>query len=278
MNPRQILERYDIQPKKSLGQNFMHDPNMLDKIIATAGVTDQDTVLEIGPGTGTLTARLALTARQVIAVELDERMYDILFDQFEHSTRIRLVLQDILRTDIAGLMGDQPYIVVANVPYYITSAILQHLLESKHPPRRVTLVMQYEVGERIVAKPESGDMSLLAVSIQFYGQPRLVARLNKALFWPRPEVDSALMRIDIYDKPPVDVPSAVAFFRVAKAGFSQKRKQLRNSISAGLHMTNTQADAHLRAANIDPQRRAETLALEEWAALTREIAGNKTEG
>jgi 16S rRNA (adenine1518-N6/adenine1519-N6)-dimethyltransferase len=175
------------------------------------------------------------------------------------------------------LMGDQPYIVVANVPYYITSAILQHLLESKHPPRRVTLVMQYEVGERIIAKPESGDMSLLAVSIQFYGQPRLVARLNKALFWPRPEVDSALMRIDIYDKPPVDVPSAVAFFRVAKAGFSQKRKQLRNSISAGLHMTNTEADAHLRAANIDPQRRAETLALEEWAALTRQIAGNKTE-
>lgn len=277
MNPRQILERYDIQPKKSLGQNFMHDPNMLDKIIATAGVTEQDKVLEIGPGTGTLTARLALTAKQVVAVEVDERMYDILFDQFEHHSKIRLVLQDILRTDIAGLMGDEPYIVVANVPYYITSAILQHLLESKHPPRRVTLVMQYEVGERIIAKPESGDMSLLAVSIQFYGQPRLVSRLNRALFWPRPEVDSALLRIDIYDKPPVDVPSAVAFFRVVKAGFSQKRKQLRNAVSAGLHMTNTEADAYLRSANIDPQRRAETLSLEEWAALTREIAGKKTE-
>lgn len=275
MNPRQILERYDIQPKKSLGQNFMHDPNMLDKIVATAGVTPQDTVLEIGPGTGTLTARLAQVAKQVIAVEVDERMYDILFDQFERSTKIRLILQDILRTDIAALMGTEPYVVVANVPYYITSAILQHVLESKNPPRRVTMVMQYEVAERIIAKPESGDMSLLAVSIQFYGQPRLMARLNKALFWPRPEVDSALLRIDMYDKPPVDVPSAKEFFRVAKAGFSQKRKQLRNAISAGLHMTSAQADVHLRNANIDPQRRAETVSLEEWAALTREIAANK---
>lgn len=275
MNPRQILERYDIKPKKGLGQNFMHDPNMLDKIVATAGVTNLDTVLEIGPGTGTLTARLALVARQVIAVEVDERMYDILFDQFEHSTKIRLILQDILRTDLSVLMGDEPYIVVANVPYYITSAILQHLFESKTPPHRVTIVLQYEVAERIIAKPESGDMSLLAVSVQFYGQPKLVSRLNKALFWPRPEVDSALMRIDTYEKPPVDVPSAREFFRVVKAGFSQKRKQLRNAISAGMHMTNTQADVYLTGANIDPQRRAETLSLEEWAALTRQVATNK---
>lgn len=277
MNPRQILERYDIQPKKSLGQNFMHDPNMLDKIIATAGVTNQDTVLEIGPGTGTLTARLALVARQVVAVEVDERMYDILFDQFERASNIRLVLQDILKTDLAALMGDQPYVVVANVPYYITSAILQHLFESKRPPQRATIVMQYEVAERIIAKPESGDMSLLAVSVQFYGQPRLMSRLNKALFWPRPEVDSALLRIDMYDKYPVDVPSAKDFFRVAKAGFSQKRKQLRNSVSAGLHMSSPQADTYLRAASIDPQRRAETMSLEEWAALTRVIVADRTQ-
>ncbi len=276
MNPRQILEHYDIKPKKGLGQNFMHDPNMLDKIIATAGVTNLDTVLEIGPGTGTLTARLALAARQVVAVEVDERMYDILFDQFEKMRNLRLVLQDILRTDLAVLMGEEPYIVVANVPYYITSAILQHLFESRNPPRRAILVMQYEVAERIISKPESGDMSLLAVSVQFYGQPKLVSRLNKALFWPRPEVDSALMRIDVYDTPPVDVPSAREFFRVVKAGFSQKRKQLRNALSAGMHMTSAQADVYLNAANIDPQRRAETLSLEEWAALTREVAREKS--
>jgi 16S rRNA (adenine1518-N6/adenine1519-N6)-dimethyltransferase len=275
MNPRQILERYEVQPKKSLGQNFMHDPNMLDKIIATAGVTNQDTVLEIGPGTGTLTARLALVARQVIAVEVDERMYDILFDQFEKTSNVRLILQDILRTDLAAIIGDQPYVVVANVPYYITSAILQHLFESKRPPQRATIVMQYEVAERIIAEPKDGDMSLLAVSVQFYGQPRLVSRLNKALFWPRPEVDSALLRIDLYETPPVDVPSAKQFFRVVKAGFSQKRKQLRNAVSAGLHMESSQADVYLKAANIDPQRRAETVSLEEWAALTRVIMADQ---
>lgn len=273
MNPRQILERYAIQPKKSLGQNFMHDPNMLDKIVTTAGVTAQDTILEIGSGTGTLTTRLAQAAGRVIAVEVDERMFDILTDTFAETPNVTLILQDILRTNIGALVGDGPYSVVANVPYYITSAILQHLFESQPPPQRVTLVIQYEVAERIIAQPQEGDMSLLAVSVQFYGQPRLVTRLNRALFWPRPEVDSALLRIDTYDAPPVAVPSAAAFFRVVKAGFSQKRKQLRNSIAAGLHMSSPQADAHLTAAGIDPQRRAETLSLAEWATLTRVILG-----
>lgn len=270
MNPKQLMEHYGLEPKKSLGQNFMHDPNTIAKIVATAQIQPEETVLEIGPGTGELTAALARVARSVIAVELDDRLTQLLEDRFRHVPNVYFHFDDILRTNVPALVGGKPYCVVANVPYYITSNILRHVLEPAHRPRRVVMTTQYEVAQRVTAKP--GDLSLLAVSVQYYGKPTLVSKLNRAVFWPRPDVDSAILRIDPYPHRIVDVSSDEAFFTVVRAGFSQKRKQLRNSLTAGLGLSTEQTDALIHAAGLDPQRRAETLTLDEWGALTRAAA------
>ncbi len=267
MNPRELMEHYGLEPKKSLGQNFMHDPNTIAKITATADIQPNETVLEVGPGTGELTAALARVAQSVIAVEVDDRLAPLLEQRFRGAANIYFLFEDILRTNIPALVGGKPYCVVANVPYYITSAILRHVLESRHRPRRVVMTVQYEVAQRVTAQP--GDLSLLAVSVQYYGRPTLISKLNRAVFWPRPDVDSAILQIDPHPTPIVDVPSDDAFFAVVRAGFSQKRKQLRNSLSVGLALKPEQADAVLQAAGLNPQRRAETLTLAEWAALTR---------
>ena len=270
MRPKTVLDEYEISPKKSLGQNFLHDPNTLEKIVTTAELMPDDVVLEIGAGTGLLTERLAAAARRVIAVELDERLKPVLDQALAAYPNAGVIYQDILTLDVAALFRDEPYIVVANVPYYITSAILRHLLESARRPRRLVLTVQAEVADRLVAQPP--DMSILSVSVQFYGQPRVIAQLNRAVFWPRPDVDSAIVRIDTYEQPPVDVPDEKTFFRVVRAGFGQKRKQLKNAISSGLSLKADAATTLLTAAGIDPRRRAETLTLAEWAALTRAFA------
>lgn len=263
MNPKSLLDKHQVHPKKSLGQNFLQDPSALDKIVAIADLSPHDTVLEIGPGTGALTERLAQVSHRVIAVELDQRLAPILSASLGHLPNVELVYGDILETNVPALVGEGDYIVVANVPYYITSAILRSLLESRKRPRRIVLTVQLEVAERLVAKP--GDMSLLAVSAQFYAKTQIAARLNAAVFWPRPEVDSAVVRLDVYEKPPYEIPDEKTFFRVVRSGFSQKRKQLKNTLGEG-------GQAALEQAGIDPKRRAETLTLDEWAALTRAIS------
>ena len=269
-NPKILLDHHDIAPKKGLGQNFLHDPNALEKIVDTAELMPTDTVLEIGAGTGTLTEVLAQQARHVVSVEVDERLRPILEAQLAPYDNVVLVFEDILKVDVLHLIGPKDFVVVANVPYYITSAILRHLLERHRRPRRLVLTMQQEVAERIVAAPP--EMSVLAVSVQFYGQPQIVTRLKPGAFWPRPDVDSAVLRIDTYDRPPVEVPDSKVFFRVVRAGFGQKRKQLRNALSGGLAITSAAAGDLLASAGIDPTRRAETLTLDEWAALARVYA------
>ncbi|MBL8165604.1 MAG: 16S rRNA (adenine(1518)-N(6)/adenine(1519)-N(6))-dimethyltransferase RsmA [Anaerolineae bacterium] len=271
MNPKALLEQYDIVPRKSLGQNFLHDPNMLDKIVATAGLHAEDTVLEVGPGTGLLTERLARAVARVVTVEVDERLKPVLEETLAPYENVELIFQDILHVDVETVMRTEPYSVVANVPYYITSAILRHLLEIRHRPRRLVLTVQFEVAERLIAKPN--DMSILAVSVQFYGRPQIAARLKPSVFWPRPDVDSALVLIDTFQQPPVEIPNEKLFFRVVRAGFGQKRKQLKNSISSGLDLNAEQSALLFRRAEIDPSRRPETLRLEEWAALARAFAG-----
>jgi 16S rRNA (adenine1518-N6/adenine1519-N6)-dimethyltransferase len=270
MNPRELLEAYGLNPKKTLGQNFMHDPNTLEKIAVTAEIMPDDTVVEIGPGTGELTARLAQSARHVMAIEVDDRLQPLLEDRFAAYKNVYFVFQDVLKTDILQLVGPKEFLVVANVPYYITTAILERLLSAYRRPKRIVVTMQYEVAQRICATP--GDMSLLAVSVQYYGKPEIISKLNPAVFWPRPGVNSAILRIDCYDRPLVDVPSDELFFRVVKAGFSQKRKQLRNSLSGGLQVKSRVAEDYLDAARIDSTRRAETLTLEEWGRLTHAVA------
>ena len=268
-NPKILLESYDLFPKKSLGQNFMHDPQALDKIVDSADLTTADAVVEVGAGTGSLTAKLAERSREVFAIEVDQRLQPVLEDRFDDVSNVYLVFDDVLKTDINTLMGNQEYVVVANVPYYISSAILWHFLEADLPPRRMVLTMQYEVAERIVAG--DGVMNLLAVALQYYGAPQIVGKLSPAVFWPRPNIYSAIVRIETHKSAPVAVPSTKIFFRVVKAGFSMKRKQLKNALSGGLGIKSARTSELLRAAGIDPQRRAETLTLSEWASLTRGI-------
>lgn len=269
MNPKELLEEYGLTPKKSLGQNFMHDPNLIEKIVTTANIMPEDTVIEIGPGTGELTEALAQKARHVFAIEVDDRLRPLLETRFENYSNVYFMFEDVLRVDLLRLVGADDFIVVTNVPYYITTAVMQHLLEQVRRPKRIVMTMQYEVAQRIVAGP--GDMSVLAASVQYYGEPKIVTRLKPAVFWPRPNVDSAVLCVETYEQPIVDVPGDKEFFRVVKAGFSQKRKQLRNSLAGGLGVKSAAADAYLTAAGIEPKRRAETLSLEEWAALTRAV-------
>ncbi|MEP7287209.1 MAG: 16S rRNA (adenine(1518)-N(6)/adenine(1519)-N(6))-dimethyltransferase RsmA [Chloroflexota bacterium] len=270
MNPKYLMDTFSLDPKKSLGQNFLHDPSALEKIVSTAQLLPEDTVLEIGPGTGALTVYLAQSAARVIAVEIDNRLIPVLEHQLRDFPNVELVQADILDTNVEQLVGDQDYVVVGNLPYYITSAILRHILEVEHKPKRLVITVQQEVAERLVAGP--GDMSLLAVSVLFYGCPRIVTRLNPAAFWPRPDVASAVVEITLYDRPPVDVADEALFFKVVRAGFSQKRKQLKNALGSGLGLSHPQAGALLETANVDPTRRAETLSLDEWSAITKVIA------
>ncbi len=276
MNPKYVLDTFEVVPKKSLGQNFLHDPNALEKIVETADLMPDDTVLEVGAGTGALTIYLAQTRANVVALEIDERLLPILRQQLADFPNVQIVQADILETNVEDLVGAGPYIVVANLPYYITSAILRHLLDVRHKPTRLVLTVQQEVAERLIAKPD--DMSLLTVSVQFYGTPHIVTRLNPAVFWPRPDVDSAVVRIDVYDQPPVEVPNEDLFFRVVRAGFGQKRKQLKNSLGAGMGLSHSAAAKILEDAGVDPSRRAETLMLDEWAAITRVAAVQQVAG
>ena len=245
MNPRELLDAWHIEPKKGLGQNFLHDPNALAKIAASAEIEPDDIVVEIGPGTGALTVVLARQARRVIAIELDDRLLPLLESRFATAPNVEFIRADILDTDVGRLTGGAPYLVVANVPYYITGAILRHLFESTPRPTRMVLTMQLEVAEKLVSKP--GDLSLIGVSAQFYAKPRIVAKFPPAVFYPRPEVGSAVVRLDVYPEPPVPVPDEVTFFAVVRAGFSQKRKQLRNALSGGLMISSDEAVACARA-------------------------------
>jgi 16S rRNA (adenine1518-N6/adenine1519-N6)-dimethyltransferase len=270
INVPALLHRHGLSPKKGLGQNFLIDPSALQRIVDSADIQPQDAVLEIGPGLGSLTRHLACAARQVVAVELDEAFIPILQDVLADFKNVRIVQGDMLEQDPAVLMPDG-YLVVANIPYYITSAIIRHLLESKVKPSRLVLTMQREVCDRICAAP--GDLSLLALSVQVYGKPQMAVRIPAGAFYPPPKVDSASLRVDLYPQPLIPEQYLELFFRLARAGFSQKRKTLRNSLSGGMHWSTAQATELLQQAGIDPQRRAETLSLPEWKALTESCIG-----
>jgi 16S rRNA (adenine1518-N6/adenine1519-N6)-dimethyltransferase len=260
-----LLKKYGLRPHKGLGQNFLQDPIALEKIVAAAAIGPADTVLEIGPGLGSLTRYLAAAARSVVAVELDLHLLPPLKAVLSSYDNVRLIHGDILELDPSDLIQEQEYIVAANVPYYITSAIIRHLLESSSKPRRIVLTVQKEVAQRICEKP--GDMSLLALSVQVYGQPRIVAHVPAGAFFPSPNVDSSVLSIEIYPTPLIPTHLLDTFFQLIKAGFSQKRKTLRNALSSGSSISPTHAAELLTQAGINPQRRAETLSIDEWSKL-----------
>jgi 16S rRNA (adenine1518-N6/adenine1519-N6)-dimethyltransferase len=276
-----LLKRYGLRPQKSLGQNFLIDEGALSSVVGAGEPTASDTVLEVGPGLGSLTRILALHAGRVVAVELDEALLPPLAETLAGFDNVTVIQGDILALDIYAALGESArtdltelsetpeYLAIANIPYYLTSALIRRLLEDRLPPRRMVLTIQREVAERICAR--SGKMSLMALSVQVYGNPEIYARIPSSAFYPPPQVESAVLRVDRYAEPLIPAALLPVFFRLAKAGFSQKRKTLRNSLSAGMHWRPAQAESMLKAAGITSNRRAETLSLEEWRALAQVV-------
>jgi 16S rRNA (adenine1518-N6/adenine1519-N6)-dimethyltransferase len=273
MNVRHILDLWKLQPERGLGQNFLIDPNILRKIVAAADIQRSDVILEVGAGVGNLTELLVSAAGHVVAVELDRRLIPVLEENLLSFNNVTLVHGDILDLNpaslVSGILGHRghadQYKVVANLPYYITSAVLRHLLEASLKPACLIVTVQHEVAKRIVAQP--GDMSVLAVSVQFYGRPKILFRIKPGSFYPEPSVNSAVLRIDLYPTPPVPVDDPDILFRVVNAGFSQRRKQLHNTLAAGLGISSSSATELLERASVDPRRRAETLSVEEWGDI-----------
>lgn len=270
-----LLHRYALKPSKGLGQNFLVEPAALQRVVAAADIHPEDAVLEIGPGLGSLTRCLALAGRTVTAVELDRKLFPALEMVLALYPNVRLVQGDILALDPASLVDSPDYLAVANIPYYITSAVIRHLLECRVRPRLLVLTVQREVAERICAG--EGKLSLLALSVQVYGVPHITATIPAGSFYPAPNVESAVLRVDVASEPLIPTAQLETFFQLAKAGFSQKRKTLRNSLSGGLRISPAEAEKMLAAGGIDPQRRAETLNLVEWGRLT-ELASPAARG
>jgi len=273
---RKLLRRFDIRAKKGLGQHFLIDDGVLEAILTAAELSPNDTVIEVGPGLGLMTGELAKRAGWVIAIELDKRLADILKKTLADFDNIVILNEDVLGTDPAALLQGRapsfpptlrPYKVVANLPYYITSPVLRHFLEASVKPEVMVVMVQKEVAEAIVAK--AGQRSVLSISVQFYGKPSIVARVPAGAFYPAPEVDSAVVKIEVYPRPPVAVDDTEGFFRLVRAGFTAARKQVANSLSQGLGLNKLEVLKLLEKAGIDPQRRAETFTLEEWAKLWR---------
>jgi 16S rRNA (adenine1518-N6/adenine1519-N6)-dimethyltransferase len=284
MNVQRLLREHNLHPRKGLGQHFLVSEAHLQRIVEAAELTSDDVVLEIGPGLGTLTALLAAQAGHVVAVELDEELIPIFQRTLADRSNVTIVHGDILQLRPSDLVSrstlhvsrseslrPQPetYKVVANLPYYITSAVLRHLLEAESPPHLMVLTMQREVGERICAAPP--HMSLLAVSVQFYAKPELVHRIPAGAFYPRPKVDSAVVRLRRRPQPAVAVDDVESFFRIVRAGFGQRRKQLRNALAHGLGQPAAEVAASLERAGIEPSRRAQTLTLAEWGRVYRQL-------
>jgi 16S rRNA (adenine1518-N6/adenine1519-N6)-dimethyltransferase len=266
---REILAELGVRPSKELGQNFLHDRKIVRRIAETADLKRDELVVEIGPGLGILTRELAWRAGEVIAVEFDRRLAEHLRET-AGMPNLRVVEGDILKTDLAALTGGRPYTVVANLPYSIAAATIEHLLESAHPPQRLIVMVQREVAERITARPP--EMSVLATAVQFHGVPKIAFRIGPGAFIPTPKVESAVLRIDLHAQPPLTGADRARFFELVRAGFGQRRKRLANALATGLRQPKPEVEQRLTEAGIALHRRAETLSVDEWLAVQKAFA------
>lgn len=258
-----VLKKYNLKPDKGKGQHFLLGDSAIHKIITAAHISSQDVVIEVGPGVGTLTQVLCSLAGEVIAVELDTRIIPLLTTLQKFSPNLHVVQQDILKTDFASITKKKPYILLGNLPYNITSAILRYALEQTHQPERMVIMLQLEVGQRIMAKP--GEMSLLALSVQLYGQPEFVSLVPRSAFYPQPHVTSMVMKIDkIHQPTDVDINT---FFKLAHMGFNGKRKQLHNTLAGGLRCDQAEIKALLESVKIAPTARPQELSVQDWKDL-----------
>ena len=265
-----IIKKYNFAFQKRFGQNFLIDGHVVEKIISSADITRDDTVLEIGPGIGTMTQYLAEAAGQVYAVEIDKNLPVILEETLADYNNVTVINDDILKVDIAKLTEGKPIKVVANLPYYITTPIIMGLFEKHIPATSITVMVQKEVAQRMQAAPGSKDYGALSLAVQYYAAPYIVANVPPNCFMPRPNVGSAVIRLTCYDKPPVEVRNETLMFKLIRAAFNQRRKTLQNALnnSSELNVTKEQVVNALRALELSETVRGETLSLEQFAHLS----------
>lgn len=273
-NTIEILRKYNFRFQKKFGQNFLIDTHVLEKIIASAGITKEDFVLEIGPGIGTMTQYLCENARQVMAVEIDQNLIPILKDTLSEYDNVTVVNGDILKLDIAKVADEynqgRPIKVVANLPYYITTPIIMELLENQVPLESITVMVQKEVAERMQSGPGTKEYGALSLAVQYYSRAEIVANVPPNCFMPRPNVGSAVIRLTCHKQQPVQVEDEKLMFRLIRASFNQRRKTLQNGLSndGGLHISKEEAAQAIAALGVSPTIRGEALSLEQFAQLS----------
>lgn len=275
----QVLDKYNFSFQKRFGQNFLIDAHILDKIVSGAGVTEEDTVLEIGPGIGTMTQYLCERAGKVIAVEIDKALIPILNDTLSTYDNVTIINDDILRVDIAKLVREQnngrPIKVVANLPYYITTPIIMGLFEAHVPLESITIMVQKEVAERMQVGPGTKDYGALSLAVQYYAKPEIIAYVSPECFIPKPNVGSAVIKLHRYEKPPVDIVNEDFMFRVIRAAFNQRRKTLSNAIvnASDIKATREMVQETLREMNLDENIRGEKFSLDQFAKFSNLLWG-----
>ena len=273
---RDLCARHGFTLSKGFGQNFIVNPGVCPKIVEAAGIGPEWGVLEVGPGIGVLTRELARRADRVVAVEVDNRLPPLLAETLAGYDNVEIVMQDILKVDIAALIREKfagmPVAVCANLPYYITSPILMRLLEEKLPIRQITVMVQKEAAERICAAPGTRQAGAISYAVAYYAKPQVLFSVQPGSFYPPPKVTSAVIRLEVHPEPPVPVPDEAAYFRLVRAAFGQRRKTAANAISAGLGLPKAQVTAAVEQAGLPATARPEQRTLEQFAALSRALA------
>ncbi|WP_432662264.1 16S rRNA (adenine(1518)-N(6)/adenine(1519)-N(6))-dimethyltransferase RsmA [Wukongibacter baidiensis] len=270
---KEIVNKYGFRFSKSLGQNFLIDENIIYKIIDGAEITKDDTIIEVGPGIGTLTQYLAEEAKRVLCIEIDKTLIPILGETLKDYENTEVINTDVLKVDLKELvetkLDGERVKVVANLPYYVTTPIIMKFLEEEVPVKDIVVMVQKEVADRLKAKPNTKDYGSLSVAVQYFCEPEIVTRVPKTVFIPNPNVESTVIRLKVLDNPPVEVTDRKVFHSVVRASFAKRRKTLLNSLSFGnLGIDKEQIKECLMACDIDPKRRGESLTIEEFAALS----------
>jgi len=273
---KEIIEKHQFKFSKGLGQNFLIDDNILDKIVEGADITENDVVIEVGPGIGTLTQHIAETAKKVVAIEIDDRLIPILKETLGEYDNIEVVHGDVLKVDLKTLIkehfGDQKPKVVANLPYYVTTPIIMRFLEESIPVSDLVVMIQKEVADRMVSESNCKAYGALSVAVQYYCKPMVVTKVPPSVFIPQPKVESTVIRLQVREEPAVTVENTKIFFNTVKSGFGKRRKTLLNALSSGnLGLGKEQVKEALEQAGIDPKRRAESLDIEEFAVLANAL-------
>lgn len=272
----EIIQKYQFDFRKKFGQNFLIDGNILDKIIESAQITREDCILEIGPGIGTLTQRLAEEAGEVVAVEIDKNLIPILEETLAGYGNVTILNEDILKVDINGIVeehGGKPIKVVANLPYYITTPIIMALFENHVPLQSVTIMVQKEVADRMRVGPGTKEYGALSLAVQYYAKPEIITKVPASCFMPRPNVDSTVIRLARYEKPPVEVQDEEWLFAIIRASFNQRRKTLANGLAnaGNLALGRQQVEETLAGMGLPAAVRGETLTLEQFAELSNRL-------